>query len=140
MAFCSKGMQAAKNILHNLTIELEKIIDATLTFTGKLIALTGTPGVSELLALIPGEAAVQAAMVKGIDILTNIDEVLKETDPAKKLSLFMADLKKYDPQREHGFLIKLASIMTSIIHGQQHPESTYDSLTQLKAVVIKHDE
>jgi hypothetical protein len=135
MAFCSKGFAKAKKILQLLTPALEAIIDTVLAFTGKLLAFTNTPGIAELLAIIPGEAAIHAALVTGINLLTAADVVLKETDPAKKLKLFMADLETYDQKHRHALMIKLASILTAILDGQKQKENAYDSLVQLKASI-----
>ncbi len=146
MAFCTKGRHAVMAIINHITPVLDKIIETTLTFTGKLMEFTQAPGVAALLALIPGEPVFQAALVKAIDALTVIKEVNDEQDPAKKLDLFIADILKYDPKAQHGFMIKLASIISAIVHGQEEPtvaakltESGYDTILQTQVLINQHE-
>lgn len=146
MAFCSSGFKAAKNILHKLTDPLESIIDKVLEVTGSIMNGAAWPIIEGLIQSLPGGAAIDAILKKGISVLIDSKEVLDAPDIEAAYQLFLTDLQKYDPLKQHALLIKYASIVVAAIHSaeilagnideQAHKESVYDSLTQLKAVII----
>lgn len=147
MAFCTHGMKAAKDILHKLTEPLENIIDSVLKLTGAIINSREWPVIQGFISQLPGGTIINAVILKAVFSLTSTREVLAAPNAEIALKLFMEDIQKLDPLHQHALLIKLASILTAAIHGAEiasgniegeevHSESTYDSLTQLKAVVI----
>jgi hypothetical protein len=150
MAFCTSGFKAAKNILHKLTDPLESIIDKVLAVTGSIMNGAAWPVIEGLLQSLPGGPAIDGILKTGISVLIDSKEVLSAPDIEAAYQLFLADLQKYDPLKQHAILIKYASIVVAAIHSaeilsgnideQPHNESTYDSLTQLKAVIINGEQ
>lgn len=150
MAFCSNGFKAAKNILHKLTDPLETIIDKVLSVSGSIMNGAAWPIIEGLIASLPGGAVIDGIIKKAVSILIDSKEALDAPDIQSVYDLFVADLAKYDPLKQHAILIKWASIVTSAIHAaeivagnideQEHKESVYDSLTQMKAVIINGEQ
>jgi hypothetical protein len=105
----------------------------------RLKLLFDSPAADALAALIPGDADKKAILWvrknldKAIEKLIDVPSIINEPDPAKKIMLLVAWLKKLSPSMQKGALLRLASEMAIASGGKKEVKGhAVDLLTQMQ--------
>jgi hypothetical protein len=134
MSFCKDGLKKAKEVLKKLTPELENIITSVLQVTGAIMGNQAWSIIEALLMQLPNGSKLIEGVITGVNALTEVESIIQEPDWKKKLQLFISYVSILPEFNSHAKLVKFASILTGILHGNQHDEKTYDTLTQAKTL------
>lgn len=141
--FCKTAISKIKNFFKQLDGYLSAhITTALMVTTAVKNALDGIAG-DLLVNLIPGNMdnvvrdKVVAALEKSIDVLSIVDTCKGYTDIQGKLSCFINEVSKRDPQLQQALLIKLASLLTKELDGNRYKQNVYDAFVQAQYSVAK---
>lgn len=138
MAICSKFGAKVRSLYKKVDAELERLGPVVLKITTGIKNVLSSPAVDLLTAIIPGDldGRIRDAVVKkledAIDYLNIIDTCSGKTGVAK-IQCFIDELKKRSKPVQRSLLIKLASVLTRMLHTNQSlQQNEYDTFIQLQ--------
>lgn len=132
MAFCKGGFSAVKSFLQKIDSVLESLINDITVVTGKIKALEGNLTIQAIISAIPMGTAIEGYLNEALDILYKAT-VEADTIDKKILEYLNSDT----PDLQDGKLVKLAQVAVAVADGKQHPQSFYDTATQVHIEGLK---
>ncbi len=144
MSLCKNFGRKVKALLRKVDAELERLGPVVLKITGGIKKALEGPAGDLLTMIIPGDLDnhLRENLVKhlttAIDYL-NIIDTCKDKTGEEKVKCFIEELKKKSPKVRESLLIKLASIITSLMHSGNLRQNEYDTFIQLQYSLSKPD-
>ncbi len=137
MTLCKNFGKKVRSLLKKVDNELERLGPIVLKVTTGIKNLLSSPAVDILTVIIPGDldGRIRDMIVKkldeAIDYLNIIDTCRGKTGAAK-VQCFIDELKKKSKPVQRSLLIKLASILTGMLHTGSLSQNEYDTFIQLQ--------
>ena len=132
MAFCKGGFGAVKSFLQKIDSVLESLINDITVVTGKIKAIEGDLTIQAIIAAIPYGTAIEGYLDKGLALLYTATTAADTLDK-KILEWLDGEL----PDAIDGKLVKLAQMSVAVGDNKQHPQSFYDTATQVHIQGLK---
>jgi hypothetical protein len=129
MPICKNGLEAVRKLWKGIDDTLETVIDEVIDITGKIKAIEGNPTVEFIISLIPQGSEIEAWANAAIDKIIVVSGEVKTV--AEKITAWLDGKTELEKNAD---LLKLASTMTAVAHGNKQPEHFYDSAVQLHII------
>ena len=143
MAFCKSVKTKVKSLMKEFDSFIQAHVEVALQVTTEIKKLLSGPVGIIITSVIPGsiDDAIRVKLLQilpeAIDTLMILDACKSKTSLNEKISCFITELKKVDPELQEAILHKLATILTRELDNNKLAQNIYDLFVQVQYSINK---